>query len=258
MPEPSRTEPTAPAASQAGPEPRPRVQPEPRARRQPQGRRPGWRAFTGPGSLTVALLLGALGFALSTTTLDGSRDTVRELTEAELVELLHDVEQHDDSLDEQRRVLMQQKAALDAGGDSSEAERQARARAEELGILAGTVPAAGPGIQMEIPAAGEVGAPTLLDAVQELRDAGAEAIEVNDVRVVASTWFLDAEEGGVLVGGQAVRPPYTVVAIGPAQTMATAMEIPGGVVESAQQEGSAVRILVQDEVRIESTVPLER
>ena len=57
--------------------------------------------------------------------------------------------------------------------------------------------------------------------------------------------------------GEPLEPPYRVVAIGPAQTMATAMEIPGGVVESAQQEGSTVRVLVLDEVRIESVVPLD-
>ncbi|WP_374929426.1 DUF881 domain-containing protein [Kytococcus sedentarius] len=220
-------------------------------------RRRGWRALTGPGSLTVAVLLGALGFALSTSSLDRSRDTVRELTEAELVELLHDVEQHDDELDDQRRVLLQQKAALAAGQDSSEAERQARARAQELGILAGVVPASGEGIHMTIPVAGELGAPALLDAVQELRDAGAEVLEVNDRRVVASTWFVDDTEGRVVMDGEPLEPPYRIEAIGPAQTMATAMEIPGGVVESAQQEGSTVRVLVLDDVRIESTVPLD-
>ena len=239
----------------------PREEPRRRMRPATTGRAPrrrqGWRALTGPGSLTVALLLGALGFALSTSSLDRSRDTVRELSEAELVELLHDVEQHDDELDEQRRVLLEQKAALAAGQDSSEAERQARQRAQELGILAGTVPASGEGIQMTIPAAGELGAPALLDAVQELRDAGAEVIEVNDRRVVASTWFVDDTEGQVVMDGEPLEPPYRVVAIGPAQTMATAMEIPGGVVESAQQEGSTVRVLVLDEVRIESVVPLD-
>ena len=66
-----------------------------------------------------------------------------------------------------------------------------------LGILAGTVPATGPGVTITIDDPdGAVTRPTLLDGVEELRDAGAEAIEINDsVRVVASTSFTDGDGG---------------------------------------------------------------
>ena len=58
-----------------------------------------------------------------------------------------------------------------------------------LRILTGTVAATGPGVTLTIDDPdGSVTAATLLDGVEELRDAGAEAIEINDsVRVVAST-----------------------------------------------------------------------
>lgn len=237
--------------------PQPGARPPRRPRRLPTPPRTGWRAFGGRGSTTAAVLLGLLGFALSTSSLDPQRDAVRDLSEAELVELLHDVEAHDDELDAQRVALEEQKAALEAGQGSTEAEKQARRRSQELGILAGVVPAAGPGIQMTVPAAGELGAGTLLQAVQELRDAGAEAMEVNGHRVVAGSWFVDDTEGRVVMDGEVLRPPYRFRAIGPAETLATAMRIPGGVVESAAQEGSRVSVLVRDEVRVEATVPLE-
>ena len=88
----------------------------------------------------------------------------------------------------------------------------------------------------------------VLDLVQELRDAGAEAIQIGSVRVVASTWFADAA-GGVSVDGTALRPPYTVLAIGESQTMATALEIPGGVVASLPDRAAAT-VAAREQVEV--------
>ena len=65
--------------------------------------------------------------------------------------------------------------------------------------------------------------------MQELRDAGAEAIQIGDVRVVAGTWFADTDRGASVSTASSVRPPYVIKAIGDANTLAGAMEIPGGV-----------------------------
>src|SRR5207342_2846105 len=72
------------------------------------------------------------------------------------------------------------------------------------------------------------------DAVQELRDAGAEALQVGDQRVVVSTWFGDPPAGqkGVLVDGVLVHAPYEIRAIGDPRTLSAALRIPGGVVDS--------------------------
>ena len=59
---------------------------------------------------------------------------------------------------------------------------EARERARVLGILAGTLPAVGPGIELTISdPEGKVGSDVLLDTLQELRDAGAEAVEVSSL-----------------------------------------------------------------------------
>ena len=69
-----------------------------------------------------------------------------------------------------------------------------------------SLPAEGPGITVRlVPVERPIAAATLLDAVQELRGAGAEAIQVaggdgTAVRVVASTYFVDAEDGIVVDG----------------------------------------------------------
>jgi uncharacterized protein YlxW (UPF0749 family) len=84
--------------------------------------------------------------------------------------------------------------------------------------------------------------------VQELRDAGAEAIQIGSARVVASTAFNDVS-GGVAVDNMALQAPYEVRAIGDGQTMATALEIPGGVIAS-MPEGAHATVATREEVEV--------
>jgi uncharacterized protein YlxW (UPF0749 family) len=98
-------------------------------------------------------------------------------------------------------------------------------------------------------------ASVLLSTVQELRDAGAEAIQItggNDaaVRVVASTYFLDTSRG-VDVHGVRLEPPYTLTAIGDPPTLDTALNIPGGVVEEVTNDGGRATIRQEDELTVD-------
>ncbi len=126
-----------------------------------------------------------------------------------------------------------------------------------LGILAGTLPAEGEGITLQItdPQAA-VDAAQLLDTVQELRDAGAEAIQIGSVRVVASTSFVDVDttingaEAGVVVDGTTLRPPFTFTAIGQPDTLDTALDIPGGVLETLRQGGAHGTVRTGKELKV--------
>jgi uncharacterized protein YlxW (UPF0749 family) len=106
--------------------------------------------------------------------------------------------------------------------------RDARESLAGLQVLAGVVPVEGPGIRITIEdPEGEVEWDAMLDLVQELRDAGAEAIAIGDIRVVASTWFGPAERG-IAISGEPAEAPYEISAIGPSEELAEAMSIPGG------------------------------
>jgi uncharacterized protein YlxW (UPF0749 family) len=101
---------------------------------------------------------------------------------------------------------------------------------------------------------GAVGSNTRIYGVQELRDAGAEAIQVGTARVVATTAFTDVP-GGVAVDGDKQTAPFTILAIGDSQTMATALEIPGGVLASLP-DGARGTVAAKDEVRITALRPV--
>jgi len=226
--------------------------------------RRAWRrlALTGAPRLTRAnvlatLLAGLLGFAIITQVRATSIEGLDNLREDELVRIFADVDRDGDRLAEEIRGLEDSLTLLEGRStNEAEAQRAAQQRVDALGILAGTAPAQGPGIVLTIrDPGGSVSSPVILDAIQELRDAGAEAIQVGDERVVAQTWFKDADTG-ILVSGTVVSPPYVIRAIGDANTLAGAMEIPGGVTATVRRSGGESDVEIRDKVSIDALLTL--
>ncbi len=195
--------------------------------------------------LVVALLCGLLGFALAVQVRTSGSDAVRSTARPEeLARILDDLGARSDRLRSEVDALRVTRDRLTTGTDRSRvALQESQQRARELGILAGTLPATGPGIVLTIDdPAGKVRASVVLDAVEELRDAGAEALQIdgaggNPVRVVAATAFEDDPAGGLSVGVAGadegrIRPPYLLRAVGDPATLAPALRIPGGVVDT--------------------------
>src|SRR5674536_385643 len=130
-----------------------------RDRRSPEGdRRERPRRPRGPlprrSQLLVGLLCATLGFALAvqvhTTRSTPSLATVRP---EDLVSILDDLTARGDRLRAEADSLTATRDRLTAGGqESTAAVDEARQRADALGILAGTVPATGPGIVLTITA----------------------------------------------------------------------------------------------------------
>jgi uncharacterized protein YlxW (UPF0749 family) len=211
-----------------------------------------------PGRFQVlaAVLLFLLGFAVVTQARQTSEAGLSTLRETELVRLLDGVSERRQRLEEEALELQAQREALLTSSDASaEAERAARERLAVYSILAGTVPAQGPGITMVITDRGErtVQAAFMLDALQELRDAGAEAVQIGDVRVVASTSFTDPPDGnGIVIDGTVVRSPYTVRAIGDPDVLEPALRIPGGVVPQLERREDAVTVTEFDLVLVDA------
>ena len=216
--------------------------------------------------VAVAALLALLGFGVAvqvrSTQEDGLLASARQ---EDLVRILDDLSGRSDRLRAETAALTAARERLTSGSDRDEAARQeARRRAQALGVLAGTVPAEGPGLVLTLTdPTGEVGADDLLDALEELRAAGAEAVQVEGadgtgpVRVVASTSFQE-RAGGVEVDGQLLREPYVYRLVGDPETLASALAIPGGVTDSVEQQGGTVRVEREDDVVVGALRRLDR
>ncbi|QCX75135.1 hypothetical protein C9F11_07175 [Streptomyces sp. YIM 121038] len=212
--------------------------------------------------LIVALLLFVLGLglAIQVRSTNDSSDALRGARQEDLVRILDELDDRTQRLEDEKRRLEEQRTGLESSSDQAEeARKQTAERERQLGILAGTVAAQGPGITLTIDdKKGTVEAHMLLDAIQELRAAGAEAIQVNDVRVVASTHLSDAAGGGVRVDGQKVAEPYRFKVIGKPQDLEPALNIPGGVVQTLEKEQATVVVARTEKIVVDALRPAKR
>lgn len=211
------------------------------------------------GQVALALVVGLVGFLL-VTQYQSRRDLETRLAserESDLAQLLSDLSARSDQL---QGEIVELRVRLAAAATSSEREAvlldAARLELQSVQIMLGLVPVAGEGIEVLVEDPdGVLGPEVLLDAVQELRDAGAEAIDVGGVRVVASTSFTGSP-GALEVDGAAVRTPIRILAIGAGDTLAQALRIPGGVEEEIRQRGrAAMTITARPRIMIVSLHP---
>ncbi|MFD9908039.1 DUF881 domain-containing protein [Streptomyces sp. NPDC059063] len=211
--------------------------------------------------LIVALLLFVLGLGLAIqvrSTNDSS--ALRGARQEDLVRILDELDDRTQRLEDEKRRLEEQRTGLENSSDQAEeARKQTAERERQLGILAGTVAAQGPGITLTIDdKKGTVEADMLLDAIQELRAAGAEAIQVNDVRVVAGTHLSEATGGGVSVDGHKITEPYRFKVIGKPQDLEPALNIPGGVVQTLEKEQATVTVARTEKIVVDALRPAKR
>jgi uncharacterized protein YlxW (UPF0749 family) len=170
----------------------------------------------------------------------------------DLVNLLDSLDTAKDRADRQLRELEATRNELLSNSTATRAAlEQARAEAETLAVLSGSVAATGPGVRITIEDPDSaLSSSDLLNTVQELRDAGAEVIEINDqVRVVAQTYFVD--DGDVIsADGIPIAPPYVVEAIGDPPTMSTAASFPGGLADVVEAVGGTVEVTQEERLEV--------
>jgi uncharacterized protein YlxW (UPF0749 family) len=104
---------------------------------------------------------------------------------------------------------------------------------------------------------GAVRVADLLDAIEELRGAGAETMQIDGVRVGVDT-AVTGSPGALVLDGTPLRAPIEVLVIGSAQDLETAMNIPGGVVQRITGQGGSVDITPEQQVVVDALRPLQR
>jgi uncharacterized protein YlxW (UPF0749 family) len=219
----------------------------------PSGKKPARSLRT---QLVVAALLAAFGFAFVVQIRDYQKDDqFSSLRETELVQILDGLtgtaeraRAEIERLETTRDDLLSERRAREAALEDS------RQRAETLNIIAGLVPVEGPGLRVTITeTSGRVTVTSLLDMVQELRTAGAEAMEFNDSYRLAAQSSFENGVGGIELEGQLLEPPYVLEVIGDPHTLEGALRFQSGPVENLETyDGATVRIEELEQVEIRS------
>ncbi len=212
-----------------------------------------WRA-----SAAVAVLCALLGVAIVTQVRETvSEDNLDAARPAELLAVLDGLHRREAVLRTRIADLEGSLAAMEADGTRSQAAvDDARSRLAALQILAGTVPAEGPGVEIIVADPdGGVGPEEVLDQMQELRAAGAEVIEFvtgeQAVRIGVDS-AITGRSGAVQVDGTTLEAGFTVRAIGDPDTLAAALNIPGGAVDTVQRAGGRIEVRRADLVQVDS------
>ena len=208
------------------------------------------------GQAVVAVLVGVLAFAAVTQVRISDRgDAYAGLRQDQLIQALDGLQAASRKAERDISDLQQTRDQLNSRTQRRTAAlKQARRELSTLAVLAGTVPATGPGIRVTVQdPKGGFSLTHLLDGIEELRNAGVEAMEINDrVRVVAQTSFEDDPQG-VRVDGTLLKPPYVIDAIGNADTLAGALSFQGGFTDDVQLDGGSVDVAKKDLVKIDVT-----
>ena len=104
---------------------------------------------------------------------------------------------------------------------------------------------------------GSVRVADLLDAIEELRGAGAETMQIDGVRVGVDT-AVSGSPGALKLDRTPLQAPFEVLVIGSPQDLQTAMNIPGGVVQRITGLGGSVDIAQEQQVVVDALRPLQQ
>lgn len=203
------------------------------------------------GKVLIAIVFMVLGFMLSVQ----YKVTVQQRTIR--MDRVEDLSERLKAMETENKHLLQEinelrKKGVDRAKDHGQ---------ERLQLLAGTTAVEGAGIEVvlddsaipkkanENPNLYIIHDEDLLRVLNELRAAGAEAISLNDQRIVAMS---EVRCAGPTVSVNNIRsaPPYVIKAIGAPKTLTSALRLRGGVVETFEFWGIQVKIKSQDKVQI--------
>ncbi len=213
------------------------------------------------GQAVVGVLLAVLGFSAVVQVSNTSQDdTYAGLREQDLIEILNGLTGTAERARREVDRLEGTRDRLQSESTSREAAlSETQDRVKTLNIIAGLVPVTGPGIRIRIEEAeGQVSLNSLLDLVQELRTADAEAMEFNDTYRLAAQSSFDTTVGGIELDGELLEPPYVIDVIGEPHALHSAMTFGSGPIEQLQLDGATVQVTELDELDVESVRTPER
>jgi uncharacterized protein YlxW (UPF0749 family) len=174
----------------------------------------------------VAFILGLL--VVVQIRVQAGNNTLAGLSSPDLTFLVASLNTRNEELRREIATLDRQLATLELGGSrGASSVSEIQADLDRIRAWAGLDRIAGDGI--EITVGGPIGGPAVEDLINELRNAGAEAIAIEDVRVVTGT-VVGGLPGSLSVDDAALGDPFTIRAIGSPETLTGSLARAGGII----------------------------
>jgi uncharacterized protein YlxW (UPF0749 family) len=203
--------------------------------------------------MMVCMLLGIM-LALQYRSVNHNQ-SIASLENKRLEELKEDVirlQNQKNELQERYQKLEEENqtfARVKAG--DTEAVQQLKNNLLKARIFAGLETVKGAGIIVTLDNNGflEVTDLDILNVVNELRASGAQAISVNDERIVAMSEIREAGQY-IVINGKQFRAPFVIKAIADPDNMERALMMIDGVVDNLEEDGLKVSLKKSDEIVI--------
>jgi len=194
----------------------------------------------------VAMLIGLLGVGQLNS--QARPNEVSSLTAPELSTLIETLTARNRELRTGLADIREQLRQYQLSGPQSESALQvSREDLRRISAFGGLAAVDGQGIVMEVD--GDLDAIALNDLINELRNAGAEAIAVNDVRVTAGSVATEGPSA-LELDGVDVGERFTLRAIGSPDGLFGAMQRPGGII-------SQLKLFIRATIQVRQTETLE-
>ena len=204
--------------------------------------------------LTIAAVTFALGLLVVVQLrTQASSAAFAGLSSQDLTVLVANLDARNDQLRSEVATLEGELSVLEQNtnrGDASVDELRADLR--RLRLYAGIDPATGPGVSIMV--RGAIDGSGVEDLVNELRNAGAEAMAIEAVRLVPGV-VATGPPGAVSVGDQELGDPFTLNAIGAPDKLTGSLTRPGGIIAqlSATQPDVIVEVTPLDSIGVPAT-----
>lgn len=194
--------------------------------------------------LITAVLLGFFAIVQSR-----SFDTVNELLQRDSSSnIFQEIQMLKDTNVDLKKETEELENTIKQLTDQGQALNAIQEEIDKYTKLSGKSSIFGPGISVEIN--GKTTTPWVIDLINELFNSGAQALSVNNIRVINRTVGFDTlPKGQILLNGSILSAPYVFNAVGEPSSLANILDLPGGIFERMKKTFPEAKIsIVKKEV----------
>ncbi len=202
----------------------------------------------------VCLILFAVMFMQFRTIEETDITAIKNMREAELRTAISEwkskYEETVEQLEVNQKSINEYKQKL---GKNEEASELVDNDLKESNMILGKTDVYGEGVTITLSNSDEreVKYRDLIELINELRYAGAEAISINDVRVISSTYIAQPDGVLILVNGQRISSPYVIKAIGNQTYLSSTLSLrDSGYIDKARAVGLNIKLETGKNIKI--------
>lgn len=181
-----------------------------------------------------------------------SIETMRE--EDLQVELANWKTKYEETEKQYNEILETLKKYKEESDSDSQTKKNLEEELSKLELMLGTTDVKGEGVVITLEekkdATKRITADEIMIIVNYLRDAGAEAIDINGQRIVNSSFFAEPSEGYIKINGNRVTLPFKISVIGDPDYLKSALVGTGGYAEKITSWGQKIEFETKRKIEI--------